>query len=141
MKTKTNFKIVVLEDDDFYNRILSRYLSRNLQDLGIIKGFTIKICSYTSHTDCLRNLEPDVDLLFTDYYLNDGYSAPIIMDKLKQRGIDCKVVVMSRLQTIQTAISPIFDGAADFVKKNKDALKTCLYLSESILLEKLKRVN
>lgn len=141
MKPVPNFKIVILEDDDFYNRILSRYLKINLEKIGFLKGFTVNVLSYTSFIDCKRNLSPDIDLVLTDYYLSDGYTAPYLMEKLRQRGIQCKVIVISRLHSVQTAIVPLLDGASEFVQKNKHALKNCLYITESILTERLKRLN
>lgn len=141
MKQMPNFKIVILEDDDFYNRLLTRFLKLNLEKLACAKGIVITIHSFTSFLDCKRNLSDDVDLVITDYYLSDGYSAPLIIEKLNHRRINCKVVVMSRLQTIETSIIPILDGAIDFVKKNKKALQKCLFLSESVLSEKFKYQN
>lgn len=141
MKNEFNFKIVILEDDDFYNRFLTGYLTKNLQDLGLIKGFTITISSFTSFKDCILNLTKDVDILFSDYYLNDGFNALLIIDKLKQEGINCKVIILSRLKSLQTSISPILEGAADFIQKNNQALQRCLNVSEVIIEEKMKAFN
>ena len=138
IKQMPNFKIVILEDDDFYNKLLSRFLKLNLEKLAYPRGISIEIHSFTSFLDCKRNLNEDVDLLITDYYLNDGYSAPLIFEKLNQRRLNCKVIVMSRLQTIETSIIPLLDGAIDFVKKNKDSLKKCLFLSEAVMTDKFK---
>ena len=137
MKTQPHFKIVVLEDDDFFNRILSSYLERHLRELGKTKGFQISVSSYTSFTDCSLNLDPTTALFFTDYYLSNGYKAPDIIQRMKERGLRCKVIVMSRIQNAQTALTPIIEGASEFVNKNNLAINRCLLLAETILLERL----
>ena len=137
MKTQPHFKIVVLEDDDFFNRMLSSFLERHLRELGKAKGFVVTVSSYTSFTDCSLNLDPATTLLFTDYYLANGYKAPDMMQRMQQRGLHCKVIVMSRIQNVQTALTPIIEGASEFVNKNQYALNRCLLLAETILLERL----
>lgn len=141
MKVAFNFKIIILEDDDFYNRFLTSYLTKNLEELGIIKGFTVSISSFTSFNDCSLNLTNDVDILFSDYYLNDGFNAPSIMNKLKKDGINCKVIILSRLNCLQTSLAPLLEGAADFVQKNNKAMQRCLHISEAIISEKMKLIN
>lgn len=141
MNPLPNFKIVVLEDDDFFNKLLSHYLKTHLDNSGLINGFTVSINSYTSFNDCSVNLQPNVDILLTDYYLSDGYNAKKMIDKVKNRGIDCKIIVMSREQNLKTAIVPLLEGASEFIKKNNDVLQNCLYVSEAIVLDKLRKVN
>ncbi|HRG59276.1 MAG TPA: hypothetical protein PK323_09985 [Bacteroidia bacterium] len=137
----TNFKIVILEDDDFYNRVLTHFLKKNLEDLGMIKGFTVNISSYTSYRDCCLNLQKDIDIVFSDYYLNDGFSASLLVEELHKKGINCKIIIMSRLQNIQTSIAPFLNGTAEFIQKNKMSLKRCLDISEAILIERLSEFN
>lgn len=135
------FKIVILEDDDFYNRILTHYLRKNLEDLGLLKGFTVRIFSYTSYRDCCLNIQEDTDILFSDYYLNDGFSASLLIEEMHKKGIACKIIIMSRLQNIQTSIAPVLNGAVEFIQKNKMALKRCLDISEAILIERSAKMN
>lgn len=141
MIPKPNIKIVILEDDDFYNKFLTGYLTKNLEELGLIKGFTVSISSFTSYNDCSLNMQQDTDILFSDYYLNDGFNASLLMEEIKQKGFRCKVIILSRLESLQTAITPIMEGAADFIQKNKEALKKCFLISEAIISEKLNTTN
>ncbi len=137
MKNLPNFKIVILEDDDFYNKLLSRFLEQELKNTALIKRFTVEINSYTSFKDCSRNFDNNTTLLFTDYYLRDGYSASHMIDFIKYRCSDCKVVVLSQVQTIQTSICTILQGAYEFIVKDKKTLFQCKDLAETIILEKL----
>lgn len=139
MNTMPNFKLVVLEDDEFFNKLLTHYLKKHLDDSGLVNGYTVSISSYTSFNDCNINLNSNLDVLVTDYYLSGGHNATKMIDNVKNKGIDCKIIVMSREQSLKTAIVPLLDGASEFIKKNNDALKNCLYVSESIFLEKMKK--
>lgn len=136
-----NFKIAILEDDDFYNQLLSNYLKSNLETLGILKGFTVSISSYTSFRDCSMNLQKDTTILFSDFYLNDGYKAPVIIKKIQEKGINCKVVVMSRTYHLEKTIAPILAGTVEFIHKNSRSLKRSLEVSEAILMEHIGITN
>lgn len=131
------FKIVVLEDDDFYNKLLSRYLKTALSELGIVKGFALEVKSYTSLIDCTLNFDNDTILMFTDYYLKDRHSASNIIDFVNSRPSACKIVVISQIQNLQTEFSTLLKGAIDFIKKDKRTFYQCRDIAESIITEKL----
>ena len=141
MKTLPSFKIVILEDDDFYNRLLSKYLKNALSELGIVRGFNLELTSYTSYRDCTLNFENDTLLLFTDYYLKNGYCASNIIEFINMRGSECKIIVVSQIQNLQTAICTILEGATDFIKKDKYTLRQCQDIAETIITEKLAYKN
>lgn len=137
METLPFFKIVVLEDDDFYNKLLSRYLKTVLSELGIVKGFTLDVVSYTSYKDCTLNFDNDTVLLFTDYYLRNGYCASHIIEFVNRRQSCCKVVVVSQIQNLQTAVCTLLEGAVDFIKKDRQTLYQCRDIAEVILSERM----
>src|ERR1700758_1924816 len=103
VSTSLSFKIMIVDDNEFYTKILSRFLSNNLKKLATIKGFALEIISCTSYKCFSEKIDATVDLLFTDYYLNDGYNGKHIMDFIKNKLFKCKVVVVSQVQTLQTA--------------------------------------
>lgn len=137
MKTFPSFKIVILEDDDFYNKLLTQYLKAVLTELGTVKGFKLEVTSYTSYKDCTLNFDNDTVLLFTDYYLKNGYSASHIIEFVNRRQCNCKIVVVSQIQNLQTAVCTILEGAVDFIKKDKHTLYQCRDIAESIINERL----
>lgn len=136
-----NFKIVILDDNVFYNQILSRFLSTNLKKIGLHKGFTVNVASYTSYVDCLKSLDNSIDLLFTDYFLSNGYNASNIIDFVNDKLLRCKVVVVSQIQTLQTSALTILAGAYEFIKKDKKTLYECNDIAATIIAEKLGIVN
>jgi DNA-binding NtrC family response regulator len=136
-----NFKIVILDDNEFYNQILSRFLSTNLKKTGLLKGFTVSVASYTSYVDCLKSLDDSVDVLFTDYFLSNGYTASDIIGFVNDKLLRCKVVVVSQIQTLQTSALTVLAGAYEFIKKGKKTLYQCNDIAETIITEKLGVLN
>lgn len=135
------FKIVVLEVNDFYNKLLSNYLDNNLKKLAVINGFKVQINSFTSYKDCSRNFDNNTTILFSDYYLGDGHSAPHVIEFVNSRLSSCKVVVVSQIQNLQTSVCTLMQGAYEFIKKDKKALFECRDLAETIILEKMSLIN
>ena len=137
METLKKFKIVVLEDDDFYNKLLSRYLTAVLTELGVMKGFRLRLSSYTSYKDCMMNFDDDTTLLFTDYYLRNGNSASQVIRFVNNTNSKCKVVVISQIQNMQTAVSTLLEGAIDFIRKDRNTLQQCRDIAEAVINERL----
>lgn len=138
MKTLPNFKIVVLDDDDFYNKLLTKQIDSELNELKKTLHFNFEINSYTSCKDCAVNFDTDTTLLFSDFYLGNGYNASYLMELIKQRSSDCKVVIVSQLQNTQTALSTLLNGAYEFFQKDPKLLHKCGELASFVIAENLK---
>lgn len=134
-----HFKIVIVEDDDFYNKLLTKSIKHYLDQIALIKGFTFELHSYLTFKDCVRNLDPDTDIMITDYYLNDGYNALDLLDSVKRKAYLCKVVVLSQIQSINTAICTLLEGASEFIYKDKRAPEKSSYVIEDIISHRLQR--
>jgi|ERR1700756_1955387 len=145
METSANvlpgFKIMIVDDNEFYTKILSGFLKSNLNKLAIIKGFALNIISCTSFKCFTENMDNSVDLLFTDYYLNDGHNGSHIMDFIKHRALKCKIVMVSQVQTMQTSFLTSLAGTYEFVKKDEKTLFECNGIAETIIAEKLRLTN
>jgi DNA-binding NtrC family response regulator len=137
MKAHHHFKIVVLEDSEFYNNILSRKLDNYISSIASDKNYSFEIQSYTNSNDCLHNLNPDTDIAFVDYYLGDSKNALYILKKIKQKCHNCKVVVISQSKNEMTSLQTISEGAVDFISKDHDALARSCYIAEDIINERL----
>src|ERR1700747_1433542 len=115
MSTQTQFKIVVLEDNDFYNNLLTRQLQNYTGEIALDKGYRFDISSYTSSTDCLKNIQPDTDIAIVDYYLGESKNALDILKVIKQKCPNCKVIVISRVKNIKTSYETLNEGAFTFI--------------------------
>lgn len=141
MKTKPFFKIVILEDDDFYNKLLTKHIDSKINKLSLLYSFGYEIKSYTSCKDCTLNFENNTNLLFSDYYLGNGYNARYLLDFVKRRSSDCKVVVISQMQNMQTSVSTFLEGAYEFFRKDDKLLFNCSELAETVIKEKMGKKN
>lgn len=138
METRQHYKIVIMEDNDFYNKIVSRYLKNYLDNLALSKGFTFDMQSFTSYDDFARNFTTDTTVVLTDYYLNDGYNALHVLEQVRKLDSSAKVVVLSQMQNMFTSIYPLLEGACEFIHKDKKALEKSAYVIEEIISEKMK---
>lgn len=138
MKTIPNFKIVVLEDNDFYNKLMTKHIKNYIGEMALSKGFTFDVSSFTSYSDCERNFSDDTDVIITDYYLNDGFNAMNLLDLVKKRASKCQVIVLSQIQNINTAICTLLEGACEFIHKDKKAFQKSGHVVEAIISQNLK---
>ncbi|MBA3681222.1 MAG: response regulator [Bacteroidetes bacterium] len=137
MKTPNHFNVIVLEDSDFYNSILTRQLQTYTDSIAVDKHFSYDIQSYTNIKDCIRNLKPETDIAFLDYYLNDG-NALDVMKKIKQKCENCKIIILSQIKNIKTSLQTLNEGASDFICKDRHALARCCYILEEIINQRLR---
>ncbi|HXU27594.1 MAG TPA: response regulator [Bacteroidia bacterium] len=137
MKTQSHFKIVILEDSEFYNNILSKKLENYIKPIAIDKKYSFDIQSYTNLNDCLYNLHSDTDIAFVDFYLGDSKNALYVLKKIKQKCLNCKVVIISQSKNSMTELQTISEGAVDFISKDNDALMRSCYIAEDIINERL----
>ncbi len=134
MEPKKNLlKIAVLDDSDFYNRIITKQLESYTQGLSIEKNFDFNIESYAHADDFIRNLKDDIDIAFVDYYLGSGVTGFDVLQIINKKCKHCKVVIISQARNELTTIKTLSNGASAFILKDKNALaKTCFFVEHEI---------
>lgn len=105
-----NFKIFVVEDDEWYGEVLSYHLGLN-PDLEIHK--------FTTGKEVLAHLEEEPNLITLDYSLPD-MSGSEVLKKIKAFDPDLPVVIISGQEDIKTAIRLLKEGAYDYLMKDDD---------------------
>lgn len=104
------FTIYVIEDNEWYNKLLIHNLSLNPD--YVVKGFhTAK--EFFQHTG------PDADVVTLDYRLPDMNGAEVLQ-KIKTMNPDIEVIIISEQDNISTAVELIRQGAYDYIVKEKD---------------------
>lgn len=131
------FRIVVLEDSKFYNRLFTRQLERYTDTLTMELGVKFDIRSYLHPEDFLLNLRPRTDLAFLDYFLGNGVHAETLIKRIKERCPKCKVVVISHSRNIVISAISIAQGAYEFIRKDKQALPRSCFLVEDMVNARL----
>jgi DNA-binding NtrC family response regulator len=104
------FTIHVIEDNEWYNKLLIHNLSLNPD--YVVKGF---------HTarEFFQYSGGEPDIVTLDYRLPDMNGAEVLQ-KIKTMNPDIEVIVISEQDNIATAVELIKQGAYDYIVKEKD---------------------
>ncbi len=104
------FKIFVVEDSEWYNRLLVHTLSLN-------PDFEIK--SFFNGKDFLNNLFELPDIVTLDYRLPD-YTGLEVLKRIREENSDVQVILISEQEDIDTVVSLLKMGAYDYISKSDD---------------------
>lgn len=105
---KQSFKVFVVEDNEWYNKLLVHNLSLN-------PDFEIK--SFFSAKELEDALNEHPDLITLDYRLPDGLGSELLQ-KIKSYNPQTEVIIISEQDDIETAVSLLKDGAYDYMVKS-----------------------
>jgi response regulator of citrate/malate metabolism len=130
-----NFRIVVLEDNEFYNRLLTKQLQNYTSIITAQKNYNFDILSYTSPVDCVTNFKPDTDIAFIDFYLGNSITGLEIIRKIKEVSPTCKVIIISQVRNAKTSFQTLAEGALEYIFKDKNALARSCFIVEDIINE------
>ncbi len=108
--TEKPFKIFVVEDDEWYNRLLVHTLSLNPD---------YEIQSFTTGKDCLANLHQQPDVITLDYRLPDMKGLEVLK-QIKAINDDIQIILISEQDDIEVVVTLLQSGAFDYIVKSKD---------------------
>ncbi|MEX1001573.1 MAG: hypothetical protein WDZ35_05610 [Crocinitomicaceae bacterium] len=122
MLHKKKIKIVIVEDDKYYNQMLSRYV-KNICNNSVQKNFDCEIQSYYNAHECIEELDDDTDFMILDYFLenkeeDDVLSAEDVIKEAKIHCPDCKIIVVSAMRNAHKAAELMKSGIYEYVDKN-----------------------
>jgi DNA-binding NtrC family response regulator len=124
------FRIFVVEDDEWYNRLLVHNLSLN-------PDYDIE--SFTTGKACLDNLHKAPDLITLDYRLPDIKGLEMLK-KIKAENEDIQVILISEQSEIEVVVELLKFGAYDYIVKSNDIRERLLNTVQNIRKgERLKR--
>lgn len=110
MMDESNFKIFVVEDNEWYNKLLVHTLSLNPE-------FIVK--SFYSGKEMLKELTPDVNVITLDYRLSET-TGDLILPEIKRISPNSEVIVVSEQSDISVAVDLLKLGAFDYIVKSED---------------------
>ena len=116
MDTGKPFKIFVVEDDDWYNRLL-------VHNLSLIPEYEIE--SYTTGKDCIKNLSQEPDVVTLDYRLPDMKGLEVLKE-IKAINDDIQVILISEQDDIEVVVELLRYGAYDYIVKSSDVKERLL---------------
>ena len=104
------FKIFVVEDDDWYNRLL-------VHNLSLIPDYEIQ--SFKTGKDCLANINQAPDVVTLDYRLPDMKGLDVLK-QIKELNEDIRVILISEQDDIDVVVELLRHGAYDYIVKSRD---------------------
>jgi two-component system, NtrC family, response regulator AtoC len=104
------FKIFVVEDNDWYNRLLVYNLELNPD---------YEVTGFLNGKDCLDHLNENPDIVTLDYRLPDMNGVEILK-KIKQENEDIEVILISEQNDISVVVDLLKHGAYDYIVKSDD---------------------
>ena len=104
------FKIFVVEDSEWYNRLLVHTLSLN-------PDYEIK--SFFNGKDFLNCLFESPDIVTLDYRLPD-FTGLDVLKRIREENSDVQVILISEQADIETVVSLLKMGAYDYISKTED---------------------
>lgn len=104
------FKIFVVEDDEWYNRLLVHTLSLNPD---------YEIQSFTTGKDCLDHLHLQPDVVTLDYRLPDMKGLDVLR-QIREMNDDIQIILISEQDDIEVVVTLLQNGAFDYIVKSKD---------------------
>ncbi len=107
---KELLKIFVLEDDEWYNRLLVHHLGMNKD---------VEVRSFFRGKELLDNLNDRPDVITLDYRLPDVKGLALLR-KIKMKRPGAEVIVISEQEDVQTAVDLLKEGAFDYLVKNEE---------------------
>ena len=118
-------KIFVVEDDEWYNRLVVYNLSLNPD---------YEIQSFTDGKSCLENLHLKPDVITLDYRLPDMKGLDVLK-QVKEVDEDIQVVLISEQEDIEVVVDLLKHGAYDYIVKSKDIRERLLNTVNNIRKE------
>jgi DNA-binding NtrC family response regulator len=122
-------KIFVIEDDEFYGKVLRHHISLN-------PDYEVEL--FANGTDAIKALRDKPDLITLDYSLPD-MSGFEVLRRIKDQLPEVPVVIISGQEHVETAMTLLREGAHDYLTKNehtKDLLWNIIRnLSEKLALQ------
>ena len=123
-------RIFIVEDDEWYNRML-------VHDLSLNPDYEIE--SFANGRECLKNLYKNPDVVTLDYRLPDMQGLEVLK-KIKEENDEIQVIIISEQDEIEVAVELLKFGAYDYIVKSKDIrnrlLNTVFNIQQGIHLKR-----
>lgn len=110
LKTMSDFKVFVVEDDPFYGEMLKYHVTMNPDYL---------VEKFTTGRECLSNLYKNPSVISLDYSLPD-MSGLEVLKKIREQNADIPVIIVSGQDDVSTAVNLLKEGAYDYFVKDGD---------------------
>lgn len=134
---KEPLKIAVLDDSDFYNKIITKQIESYGEKLYLEKGMQCQIQSFVHADDFVRNITQNFDVVVLDYFLGNGITGYQLIDMILLNSDKANIAIVSQTKNIHTSHITVSKGARAFFKKDKDFLHNISFFIEDVYNNKI----
>lgn len=123
-------KVLLVDDDAIIRRMFEKVLQR--------AGFDVILAADAEHA--LEKVSQPVDIIVSDIRM-PGLSGLDLLRHVRERHLDCEVILMTSYASVDTAIQALREGAFDYLTKpvSQDKLLASLERAKEELLENRQR--
>lgn len=129
---KNSVNIVVIEDNNFYNKFITKELYNFVNNYPLKSIYNIKIFSFTDPMTCLTKIKEENFLegdtiVFLDYYMGEGINGAHLYKLITGQNKNTKVVLLSQSQYVYKKMVDKFGKKSyfDFVFKDEYTPAVC----------------
>ncbi|GIV32540.1 MAG: hypothetical protein KatS3mg031_0075 [Chitinophagales bacterium] len=135
---KKKVKIIIAEDDTYFNQILIKYI-QSICNAQNYPEFSFDIRAYKSAKECIEHLDKDTNILILDYFLDEfddfPYNGFDLMKVVHQTCKDCRVIVISGQRSVTVTTELFKRGIYDYIDKDYMPAKRMTEAVQKILNE------
>ena len=129
-RSNNSFEVVVIEDNQLTNTILSRALESTIKSIQSLINLPVNFLSFHNGSDYLSYLDSkDFSssrlIVFSDYHLEDEMDGGEILKITKQKKADASVIIMSDSSNEQIWLDAVKNGAYCFLPKSNKIPVVC----------------
>jgi len=103
---KKTINVLVVEDNEYYNNLLSRILQQGNHSSNLRGSFRVVIHSFTDSRECIQKIKSgelgnNDTIAFVDYYMGNGINGAHIIKLLKEQNKDAIAVLLSQSKAVE----------------------------------------
>ncbi len=143
---RKNFRILIVEDDLYFNKIIYKHLQNLCNPTNYPKtDFDLVPCF--SSEELKEELEKGADVILLDHYIDDGINdgseqtGVQLMDLIRKKCPRCRVVVVSGQEEMATTAEFFKKGAIEYVQKDDHVAERIWSIVEDILRQEKQKVR
>ena len=131
---KKNIIVLVVEDNEYFNKLLSRALKEKIKSIKTNNDFRISFYSFSEPVECINKLRSgefrgSEFVVYIDYYLGNGITGLHIIRMLIEQSSGLTVTLLSNSKSVKEKVNSAWYHY--FVLKDNTApALCCLYLEQ-----------
>jgi response regulator of citrate/malate metabolism len=145
MQTTKSIRLVIVEDDLYYNRLLTKYV-QTICNSHVYPDLKFEIVTYTNADECIRELDDNTDIMILDYYLTKEGDTEIlnggdVLEQVNKHCSNCKVILISAMTNAHIAVDLMRHGVYEYIDKNVNSKNRVGSVIQRALAENFKSIN